>query len=203
MERHPGSPGGSGLVLGDELPELEEFELLAQRTDAHEPARRVAIDEGGLESVVIADVSEEDETQPRVPLSVLARSSAPDLEFHEEDPLDSRPMPVFESRRALPTYDHRHDATIVLPRRGPRAGLGPVSRLAPHHLYGLIVALVITGCAAAFMIGAALTSLVRGSAHAAAPPAPSVSASAGLIGSARAVDNEDPVTLTDLPVDDD
>lgn len=181
-------------------------DALALEHAPHSPARRVDVQEEAR-SVVIAEEVDEDKTPPHGYRAAF--SSSPDLEVHSEELL-SEPLPRFDELtpseplprklsfpRPLPAYDHRHDPTIVLPRRVQSRSL--FGQLAPQQLYVVIAALIVTGCAAAFIIGAAITSLFQSAPAPVVRPAPSVAAPS--VVAAPSIDSVDkPVTLTDLPV---
>ncbi len=174
----------------------------------HSPPRRVDVQEEAR-SVVIAEEVDDDKTPPHGYRAAF--SSSPDLEVHSEellsDPLPrfddltpSDPLPKkFNFSRPLPSYDHRNDPTIVLPRRTPSRAAALFGQLAPSQLYAVIAALIVTGCAAAFIIGAAITSFLQSAPqHVVRPTASAVVRSAV---AAPSIDSADaPVTITDLPV---
>jgi hypothetical protein len=183
-------------------------DALVQEHAAHSPARRVDVQEEAR-SVVIAEEADDDKTPPHG--HRVSYGSSPDLEVHSEELL-SDPLPRFDDltpseplprqlsfRRPLPAYDHRNDPTIVLPRRTSSRVAMLFGQLAPSQLYAVIAALIVTGCAAAFMIGAAIMSFLQSAPQPTVRPRASIVAPSAV--AAPSVNSIDaPVTLTDLPV---
>ena len=186
-----------------------DLETPAREHPAHAPARRASVREEAR-SVVIAAEVDDDKTPPRAVRPMFG--SSPDLEIHQEEDLLSDPLPRFDEltpsdplpkklaiARRLPTYDHRHDPTIVLARRSPRPAFALPVQLAPHQLYVVVAAAIVTACAAAFIIGAAIVSLFQSVPAPVAQPSPSVESPP--VRAAQSIDSVDvPVTLTDLPI---
>jgi hypothetical protein len=223
VETRASRPDGSDLAEPSEPEDpTVGFDGVVREEAPHAPPRRVEVQEEAR-SVVLADEVDDDKTPPRGHRSPFG--SSPDLEVHSEEDLLSEPLPRFDdltpseplpkrldSVRPLPAYDHRNDPTIVLQRRPPSSGAGLIAQLAPQQFYVIVVALIVTGCAAAFIIGAAITSLFKSRPQPVAQPPVSVPVSVLVpvpvpvpvpsVVAAPSVDSVDtPVTLTDLPVD--
>ncbi len=207
MAKRSSRPRGKGF-RGATAPEAGP-DALAVEESAHAPARRADVREEAR-SVVIAEEVDDDKTPPHGYRRTFG--SSPSLEVHSEEELPSEPLPRFDEltpseplprqirlARPLPAYDHRNAPTIVLPRRAPSRLPALFAQLAPQQLYVVVAALIVTACATAFIIGAAVTSLFSSTPAPAEQTVRSVIApSAVAAPSSKTVD--EPVTLTDLPV---
>ena len=116
-------------------------------------------------------------------------------------PLSGVDHPVPRPPRSLPTYDRRNDPTIVLPRRAVFRRSRRIM-LAPRQLVAVVVACVVTVCAGAFMLGAAISSAWQERATTAEPePAHGVTLPEVTVPAPEAESGDKPLTLSDLPVE--